>query len=414
LYGASVEYAGAPTRPVVGVVRDKDTGKPLAGVTIEAEIARAGAAVNGGIANGVELLLPDPGRQIRTTTDQEGRYRLVGLPKLPWQQIKARVATDQPYLPSLQGAPAGEALNPVTVNFELKRGVRIRGRVTNKETKQPMPAVVEYFIFTKEPGAASIRGVAIQARTEEDGTFSLVGLPGRGLLAAKAANFEGRRFLVAVGADAIPGLERGRFITFPFNCDAGWHNTLVEIKPLKETALLVQDIEIDPGKTVTGKIVGPDGEPVAGVLVGGTSQNFPTAEFRIPAIDPKRPKTLYLFQYEKKLGTALHIKGDESMPLTVKLQKCATLTGRLLDEDGQPRAGVELMGKNVDGNFYGFFGGGKTDKDGRFKIEGIMPGVKVGLATSKPGTITGTVVEQITLKPGETIDLGDVKSKDLQ
>src|SRR5262249_6428996 len=139
---------------VVGVVRDKDTGKPLAGATIEAEIARAGAAINGRIANGVELLLPDPGRQIRTTTDQEGRYRLVGLPKHPWQGIKAGVASDQPYLASFQGVPAGEALNPVAVNFELKRGVRIRGRVTNKETKQPMPAVVEYFIFTNEPGAA--------------------------------------------------------------------------------------------------------------------------------------------------------------------------------------------------------------------------------------------------------------------
>src|SRR5262249_15532306 len=277
-----------------------------------------------------------------------------------------------------------------------------------------MPAVVEYFIFANEPGAASLRGEAIQARTAKDGTFSLVGLPGRGLLAAKAAKGEGRQFLVAVGADAIPGLDRGRFTTFPSTCDAGWHNTLVEIKPLKETALLVQDIEIDPGKTVTGKIVGPDGEPVAGVHVGGTSQFFSTAEFRIPGVDPKRPKTLDLFQHEKKLGTVLSIKGDETMPLTVKLQKCATLTGRLLDEDGQPRAGVELTGKNVDGNFYGFFGGQKTDKDGRFKIEGIIPGVKVGLATSKPGTITGTVVQEMTLKAGETKDLGDVRAKPLE
>jgi RNA polymerase sigma factor (sigma-70 family) len=418
LYGASIEYAGAPTRPVVGVVRDKDTGKPLAGAIIEAEIARAGASINGRIANGVQLLLPDGGRQIRTTTDQEGRYRLVGLPKLPWQGMMARLATDQPYLPSLHRAPAGEALNPVTLNFELKRGVRIRGRVTNKETKQPMPAVVEYFIFANESGAALVREVDspgdLRARTAKDGSFSLVGLPGRGLLAAKAASGDGRQYLTAVGADAIPGLERGRFITFPFTCDAGSHNTVVEIKPLKETALLVQDIEIDPGKTVTGKFVGPDGEPVAGVHVGGSSQDFPTAEFRIRAVDPQRPKTLYLFQYEKKLAMALHIKGDESKPLTVKLQKCATLTGRLLDQDGEPRAGVELSGKNVDANSYGFFGGQKTDKDGRFKIEGIMPGVKVGLATSTPGSITGTVVQEVTLKAGETKDLGDVRAKPLQ
>ena len=44
----------------------------------------------------------------------------------------ASVNSNEPYLPSFQGTPAGEALNPVTVDFELKRGVRIRGHVTNK------------------------------------------------------------------------------------------------------------------------------------------------------------------------------------------------------------------------------------------------------------------------------------------
>ncbi len=33
-YGASFRHAAAPTKPIVGVVRDKDTKKPLAGITI--------------------------------------------------------------------------------------------------------------------------------------------------------------------------------------------------------------------------------------------------------------------------------------------------------------------------------------------------------------------------------------------
>jgi hypothetical protein len=37
-YGARFDHAAAPTRAVVGVVRDKDTGKPIAGVTIRARV----------------------------------------------------------------------------------------------------------------------------------------------------------------------------------------------------------------------------------------------------------------------------------------------------------------------------------------------------------------------------------------
>ena len=34
-YGASFRHVAAPTKPIVGVVRDKDTKKPLAGITIQ-------------------------------------------------------------------------------------------------------------------------------------------------------------------------------------------------------------------------------------------------------------------------------------------------------------------------------------------------------------------------------------------
>src|SRR5262249_5763436 len=36
-YGAAFDPPEAPTRPITGVVRDPDTGKPLAGVTIQSE-----------------------------------------------------------------------------------------------------------------------------------------------------------------------------------------------------------------------------------------------------------------------------------------------------------------------------------------------------------------------------------------
>ena len=52
---------------MIGVVKDKDTGRPLAGVRISST-RTAEFPVTG--MNGID-----------TTTDREGRYRLVGLPR---------------------------------------------------------------------------------------------------------------------------------------------------------------------------------------------------------------------------------------------------------------------------------------------------------------------------------------------
>ena len=58
--------------------------------------------------------------------------------------------------------------------------------------------------------------------------------------------------------------------------------------------------------------------------------------------------------------------------------------------------------------------GQKTDKDGRFRYERLMPGqeysaVAVGEQAAKGGF--GVVIDRIVLKPGETKDLGAVQSR---
>jgi RNA polymerase sigma factor (sigma-70 family) len=67
-YGASFDHLAGPTRPVVGVVRDKDTGKPLAGATVQP------------LQNAIEVMCGWC-ESLHTLTDKEGRYRLIGLPK---------------------------------------------------------------------------------------------------------------------------------------------------------------------------------------------------------------------------------------------------------------------------------------------------------------------------------------------
>src|SRR5262249_22287329 len=92
-HACKFDHVAAPTRLIEGVVRDKDTGKPLAGVTIQTDNPK----------NGIDL---------RTTTDEKGRYRLVGLSPEAKHWLMAVPAPGQPYLRAALTSPAGPGLKP--------------------------------------------------------------------------------------------------------------------------------------------------------------------------------------------------------------------------------------------------------------------------------------------------------------
>jgi RNA polymerase sigma factor (sigma-70 family) len=418
-HGNTFDHAAAPTRPVVGVVRDRDTGKPLAGVTVRSLMGSAR-----------EHFAGDP--YLEATTDEQGRYRLVGLTREGKHRLEVLPAPGQPYLPVAKTPAAPPGLDPVTVDFALKRGVLIRGRVTDKETGRPVRAVVSYGAFADNPHVKEAPGFRdsdtdhLQTRTAADGSFTLVGLPGRGLLAAKPANREQESsYITAAGADEIKGTrwDDDHFNTEPQPINVSQFNTLAEVNPAKDAESVVCDLVLDPGKTVTGTVVDPDGKPVTGASIDGVRgvwlhlKDLPTAEFRVPGVDPKHPRWCFVRHHERNLGTVVLLKGDEPGPVTVRLQKCATVTGRVVDDDGLPRAAwvmsviqtEELKGKNSFG-----VGGSPlqgTGKDGRFRIEGIIPGHKVGVYAGKNTTYFDPLVTGLTFKPGEVKDLGDVKAK---
>src|SRR5207244_1662890 len=150
------------------------------------------------------------------------------------------------------------------------------GQVTDKTTGQPVAALMRYVAFADNPylkEASRLRDIDnIETRTAADGFFALVGLPGRGLLAAKAADREAEgRYVMAAGADEIKGPHWGEdhFDTEPQPCNPSEFNTLVEVDPAKDAEPIVRDLVLDPCKTVTGTIVDPDGQPVKGASLDG-------------------------------------------------------------------------------------------------------------------------------------------------
>ncbi len=411
-YGTGFDLVVPPTKPVVGVVRDKATGKPLAGVTVHTHIVR-----------GTDYLEPN---LIRVTTDKDGRYRIVGLPKGPGNQIAATPA-DLPYLPVVETVQDTPGLEPVAVDFALKRGVWVRGRVTDKATGKPVAAGVEYYTLLDNPHA---KGVPLNdphwRGTQEDGSFRAIALPGPGILTVRAHH---DRYRMGVGADRIPGHRQENLdliLARPHLIDPGNYHVLVPINPAPDAESITCDVVLDPGRTLKGVVVGPDGQPLAGARVSGQKamnywerEPLQGAEFTMLSLGDDESRLIQVMHEGQRLAGSRMVRGTDTGPVRVALQPWGSVTGRLVTPDGEPLNGVEVAAygsmKKEDAGRVGFLSGrARPGKDGTFRLDGLAPGLAYNLSVVKGyyGLETeGPPLKGLTVKPGETKDLGEVRVK---
>jgi RNA polymerase sigma factor (sigma-70 family) len=410
--GANADHYLAPSRPIVGVVTDADTGKPILGAIVESYVFSARRTVGQ--------------THLRAVADKDGRYRLTGMPKGEGNLIRFSGPDGEPYLMAQAGVPDSAGLEPVTVDRKLTRGVWITGQVTDKATGKPVHSIIHYAPLGDNPNAKAVPRLAFpdQMQTKAgDGTFRFAAPPGRGVVAARAWNVE---YLTGVGRERIKGAEN-LFFNMEFH-------TFAEVNPAKDAGSVTCDLVLEPGRTLTGTILGPDGKPLTGAQMGGARyvgdwdhEPRTSAEFTLTAVKPGEPRLLQFMHAEKKLAGSLVVRGDEKEPLSVKLEAAGVLTGRFVTTDGKALADLELfpiVGEPLadpsaprpkpDLTAGTFPRGIRTDKDGKFRIEGVAPGLTYRFGLRKGFYLLspeGDAAKGATLKAGEAKDLGDLKVK---
>ena len=108
----------------------------------------------------------------------------------------------------------------------------------------------------------------------------------------------------------------------------------------------------------------------------------------------------------------------------MRMQPWRTITGRLVDEGGKPidmnaqtgtapAASIEMdrerrLATNDDPTV-GSLPEVKVDERGQFRIEPIIPGQRYTADLMQNGKTAGIAFEDLTLKPGEVRDLGDIR-----
>ncbi len=186
------------------------------------------------------------------------------------------------------------------------------------------------------------------------------------------------------------------------------------------------DLQADSGKAVAIEVVGPDGAPIGGTKAKGVGETYqtspipqPSSSFEVHALDPSKPRRVVVMHEGRKLiGSAL-VKGTETGPVTIKLQPWGSVAGRIVDDEGRPRKAMFIGSPDGNRNKHpethdilpgsDWNNGVRVGDDGRFLIEGLVPGLKYSANARTGFEAYGDLFVDVIVASGEAKDLGDLK-----
>ncbi|HEX7448716.1 MAG TPA: M56 family metallopeptidase [Pirellulales bacterium] len=420
-YGAMFEFLARPSRTIVGTVREK-SGQPLPGISIRSF----------------------SGAGLTATTDAQGRYELIGHSKAPQYQVRV-IPENMPYFGTMLNIADTPGLDPIVADIELSRGIAVEGRVTAGPNGEPNEATVEYHPlfgnqYVERIGQLpAVNQAAASATCDAEGRYGIPVLPGPGVLTFKY----GPWYRQAVARDYLPawldrekvgqlyrslGIEQpetdGNFLRTETGSNRmaiiglGMYNQALLINPDENEDSLTRDVQLELGRTLNVTIETADGKPPADLTVRGrtnlrfVSEKIEAPEFQVTGLHPKIERELTIEAREQKLGAYRVIHGDEEGPITLRLQPCGAVSGRLLDEDGEPLANTALGVGQVRVMPPEF--SATTDKDGKFRLDGLVPGMPYGITLRRQGQMgqgMRQLATDVVVAPGKTQDLGDLDLK---
>ncbi|MBI1914276.1 MAG: RNA polymerase sigma factor [Planctomycetes bacterium] len=330
------------------------------------------------------------GNTVVGKSDARGRFRLNLYPG-ETVHVQAFSPTGQPYLGVAQGLrwPKGAVRQETAIT--LPRGVLVRGTITETPSGKPVDQAEVYYVPQQEDNPGRRSGLLVgsyhKAYSKLDGSFQLVVPAGRGrlLIAGPTADFTKQ---VVGGQELAAGKSGGR---------RHYHHGVVALDvTLKDR---VKDVKatLTRGVTLKGRVVGPDGKPVRGVVLFAPGDLVPPSNslhagvppesnyspllldgdtFELPGCDPDRTYRLSFVDagaeeltiMQPRPGARLAGRGHQGTvdastgklgavievvpgrlggkPVTVKLRPCGSAKLRLVDAKGQPvraQVGLELL-----------------------------------------------------------------------
>jgi protocatechuate 3,4-dioxygenase beta subunit len=304
------DQPGAPAASISGRVLLEDQTQPVEGATVW--LARLGT-------------LEEP--VVSTRTDGEGRFKGEDLPEGLYEVSAGHeeLVAAQDSLRVAIGAGEGVA----DLVLRLKRGLEVGGEVLRSDTGAPLAGVeVVFRASPPTPGNPVYPGGKRTGTTAADGRFSLKGLAG----VSHEVELAARGFLRKVVPDVVPG-----------------------------AAGELPGFSLDPGYSVSGRVLDAAGEPAAGARVhvdlrglvdGERRQLFEVEAFagadgtyRIEGLLPLDTYTLIASHADHALSWVRDVKvrpNQTASGIDFRLGRGRSVRGRVLDEEGRPVEGATV------------------------------------------------------------------------
>ena len=286
-----------------------------------------------------------------------------------------------------------------------------------------------------------------RGHTAADGSFQFGAAPGAGLLVIRAASDD--YVLREIGDRMLRLGEPGGFRRFAHAFRE------LDLKP--GVGSQEAPIVLRRGTTVAGQVVGPDGQPIGDASIFGRGildqrrgtirtwsgrihSSVHGVRFEVRGLDPGAKVPVYFLEPRRKLGAVVNLCGKSAaaMPLTVRLEPCSAAKARVVGPGGKPMDGPLPRGFVAMVVTPGpTFSQAKdqadalaadegelnvidtvnyptpiaADAQGRLTLPALIPGATyrfIDRTTAVRGETGPQVRKEFTVKPGETLDLGDI------
>jgi len=253
--------------------------------------------------------------------------------------------------------------------------------------------------------------------TDGEGRFRIPGVPGPAIIGVSA---QGGNYLKGVGAADVKARvsKWGGYDTYFDSPSAQQQNAIREIDPPADATAAACDFVLAPAESIRLNIVDAEGRPVRGSwginikgdgLNGSDMQMDAVCEVR--SLAPDETRHVWILNRERKLGQYFEIKaGSSPREMTVKLEPCATLTGRVVDADGAAMEGV-VVNADAQGLQPNLINAVQTGADGRFTHPYLTGGCQYEVEFFKPMKGIFRQLKGIRVEAGQTKDLGEIKPK---
>jgi RNA polymerase sigma factor (sigma-70 family) len=413
LFGPGPQIIVEREKVIRGRVTAKDTGKPMAGVPVAAIIRE-------------RLAYPAVHEAV---TDKDGRYEIHGARKHAKYFVECRTDARSGYFWGEAEADDTAGYTPIELDVQCWRGVIVTGTVIDKGTGKPLSSVrIRRDASRDNPSAKDYPAYTRsgEVTTAREGRFRFVTIPGP--VQVQALILRGPNGEVYRPAKLNPKDPSG----FKGLTDARW-SKLIEAKEADRVTSIA--IELEPAPRMAVKVVNADGKPAVGAFATGlTEVYFDRAErqsdtntLTVYNVEPGQERLLAVVDAKNRLVGTQVVRADDKDPV-VKLGPGGTASGRVVDADGKPIAGMTVnlyftrrevteACEPLNVAYEPAMRTGRrettTDANGEFRFDALFPVHEFRLIFSKGkksfGPAYNKAPRHTLAKHGDTLKLGNVK-----